>query len=45
MIFHVKLEASDGYVVAECPALPGCISQGADEKERFGAPSSRRLAV
>ena len=22
MIFHVKLEESDGWVVAECPALP-----------------------
>lgn len=34
MIFHVILEqAEDGWVVAECPALPGCISQGKDEKE------------
>jgi len=34
MIFHVKLEkAEDGWVVAECPALPGCVSQGKDEKE------------
>lgn len=34
MIFHVTLEhAEDGWVVAECPALPGCISQGKDEKE------------
>lgn len=34
MIFHVKLEhAEDGWVVAECPALPGCVSQGRDEKE------------
>lgn len=34
MIFHVKLEnAEDGWIVAECPALPGCISQGKDEKE------------
>ena len=23
----------DGAVVAECPAIPGCISQGKDEKE------------
>ena len=34
MMFHVTLEkAEDGWIVAECPALPGCVSQGADEKE------------
>ncbi len=34
MIFHVSLEeAEDGWVVAEVPALPGCVSQGRDEKE------------
>jgi predicted RNase H-like HicB family nuclease len=34
MMFHVNLEqAEDDWVVAECPALPGCISQGKDEKE------------
>jgi predicted RNase H-like HicB family nuclease len=34
MLFHVSLErADDGWVVAECPALPGCVSQGRDEKE------------
>jgi predicted RNase H-like HicB family nuclease len=34
MIFHVKLEqAEDGWIVVECPALPGCVSQGKDEKE------------
>ncbi len=34
MIFHVTLEqAEDGWVVVECPALPGCVSQGKDEKE------------
>jgi predicted RNase H-like HicB family nuclease len=34
MIFHVTLEhAEDDWVVAECPALPGCVSQGRDEKE------------
>ncbi len=34
MMFHVTLEqAEDGWIVAECPALPGCISQGRDEKE------------
>jgi len=34
MPFHVSLEAAeDGWIVAECPALPGCVSQGRDEKE------------
>ena len=34
MIFHVVLEqAEDGWVVAECPALPGCVSQGKDEEQ------------
>lgn len=34
MIFHVILtDAEDGWVVAECPALPGCVSQGQDQKE------------
>ena len=34
MIFHLKLEeAEDGWIVAECPALPGCVSQGKDEEE------------
>lgn len=34
MIFHVILEsAEDGWIVAECPALPSCVSQGKDEKE------------
>lgn len=34
MIFHVTLEtAEDGWIVAECPALPGCISQGETEEE------------
>jgi predicted RNase H-like HicB family nuclease len=34
MMFHVTLEeAEDGWIVAECPALPGCVSQGRDEKE------------
>ena len=23
----------DGMVIAECPAIPGCISQGKDEEE------------
>src|SRR5277367_4887412 len=34
MIFHVSLEeAEDGWIVAQCPALPGCVSQGRDEKQ------------
>jgi predicted RNase H-like HicB family nuclease len=34
MIFHVALEqAEDGWIVAECPALPGCVSQGETERE------------
>jgi len=34
MIFHVVLEqAEDGWIVAECPALPGCVSQGKDDEE------------
>jgi predicted RNase H-like HicB family nuclease len=34
MIFHITLEkAEDGWIVAECPALPGCVSQGQDEQE------------
>ena len=34
MLFHVTLEqAEDGWIVVECPALPGCISQGKDEQE------------
>ncbi len=34
MTFHVTLEKSeDGWIVAECLALPGCVSQGRDEQE------------
>ena len=34
MIFHVKIEpAEDGWIVVECPALPGCVSQGRNEEE------------
>jgi predicted RNase H-like HicB family nuclease len=34
MSFHVTLfKAEDGWMVAECPTLPGCVSQGKDEKE------------
>jgi predicted RNase H-like HicB family nuclease len=27
------LEVGDGWIVAECPALPGSVSQGKDENE------------
>ncbi len=34
MNFHVTMEAAeDGWIVAECPALPGCVSQGKDLQE------------
>ena len=34
MMLHVTLETDeDGWIVAECPALPGCVSRGQDEKE------------
>ena len=34
MVFHVTLtQAEDGWVVAECPALPGCVSQGKSQEE------------
>lgn len=34
MIFHVTMEPEeDGWIVVECPALPGCVSQGRDEQE------------
>ncbi len=34
MHFHVTLEkAEDGWFVVECPALPGCVSQGITEEE------------
>jgi predicted RNase H-like HicB family nuclease len=33
MIFHVTLEQAVCWIIAECPALPGCVSQGKDEQE------------
>ena len=34
MMLHVTMEtAEDGWLVVECPALPGCVSQGRDEEE------------
>ena len=34
MTFQVVLEpGEDGWIVVECPALPGCVSQGRTEAE------------
>ena len=34
MMFHVVLKkGDDGWIVAECPALPGCFSQGKTKQE------------
>ncbi|MBI2892038.1 MAG: type II toxin-antitoxin system HicB family antitoxin [Deltaproteobacteria bacterium] len=34
MKLHVVLERDEsGMVVAECPAIPGCVSQGRSEEE------------
>ena len=34
MMFHITIEqAEHGWIVAECPALPGCVSQGKNENE------------
>ena len=34
MIFHFPLESSeDGWIVAECPVMPRCFSQGRTERE------------
>ncbi|MCU0500719.1 MAG: type II toxin-antitoxin system HicB family antitoxin [Anaerolineae bacterium] len=34
MVFHVTMEqAEDGWFVVECPALPGCVSQGKTETD------------
>jgi len=34
MKFVVTLEkGEDGWIVAECPSIPGCVSQGHTEKE------------
>ena len=29
----ILYRGEDGYWVAECPSLPGCISQGSDKEE------------
>ena len=37
MKFNVVLEkGADGYTVAECPQIPGCMSQGKTEEEALG---------
>jgi len=34
MLFHVTLDKDeDDWIVAQCPALPGCASQGKTEQE------------
>ncbi|MDP9040213.1 MAG: type II toxin-antitoxin system HicB family antitoxin [Acidobacteriota bacterium] len=34
MTFHITLTPDEGgWIVADCPALPGCVSQGRDEEE------------
>ncbi len=34
MIFKVYIDTDeDGVFIAECPAIPGCVSQGASEEE------------
>jgi len=34
MLFHITIEkAEDDWYVVECPALPGCVSQGRTEEE------------
>lgn len=34
MMFHLILKkGEDGWIVAECPAFPGCLSQGETEQE------------
>jgi len=34
MLLHVTMEkAEDGWFVVECPALPGCVSQGKTVEE------------
>jgi antitoxin HicB len=33
MKYRVLIEQDDGIYIAECPSLPGCISQGKTRKE------------
>lgn len=44
MMCHVTLDqAEDSWIVAECPALPGCVSQGKNENEVIR--TSRKLTA
>jgi predicted RNase H-like HicB family nuclease len=44
MIFHVTIEAAeDGWIVAECPALPGCVSQG--RSDEVWIPQHKELSI
>jgi predicted RNase H-like HicB family nuclease len=43
MMLHITLEtAEDGWIVAEYPALPGCVSRG---KDKQGAINNIREAI
>lgn len=43
MTFVITLQrGEDGWVVAECPAIPGCVSQGRTESD---AIENIRLAI
>lgn len=45
MVFHVVVEkAEDGWLVVECPALPGCVSQGKTEQEALSNPKEAPTA-
>ena len=44
MMFHVVLTPDeDGWIVAECPALPGCISQGKTEQEALDSRTAGKV--
>jgi predicted RNase H-like HicB family nuclease len=32
----IVYSGEDGYFIAECPSLPGCISQGSNREEAIG---------
>ena len=45
MIFHITIQkAEDGCLVAEYPALPGCVSRGKDEKEALASIKKATVA-
>lgn len=42
MLFHVTLgKDEDGWIVAACPALPGCVSQGKTEQQALAAGADK----